>query len=132
MNFSTKARAALSWRRFAIAILLLLIRPGHALVVPIDGSARVGLVLVSESTIVCSTEVTPNSQHELFGLDARTGRVQWRAQTPRILTKGVSDSVDTFLLIARDVLQKRSLLTGKVFAPVSTEATTIRRSAAAG
>jgi hypothetical protein len=93
---------------------MLLARPGLAMLIPIDGYASLNIVLVSESTVVCSMTASGDPHWTLFALDARNGDLKWRAQTSNVLSRSSLVSSNTFLIITKDFLEKRSLATGKI------------------
>jgi hypothetical protein len=95
-------------------LLLLLVRPGFAMMVSIDGYASLNIVLVSDSTVVCSTKVSSTPHQNLLGLDALTGALKWKVQTTNVLTAGKLASSNSFIVVTRVFLEKRSLATGKI------------------
>jgi hypothetical protein len=113
-------------------LLLLLVRPGFAMMISIDGYASLDIVLVSDSTVVCSTRVSSTPHQNLLGLDALTGALKWKVQTTNVLTQGVLADPNSFLVVTRDFLEKRSLVTGKIIwstplAAIPEQKTTPRR-----
>ncbi len=88
-----------------------------AFILALDGWASVEIVLATDSTVVCLTEQSePQSAGSLFALDARTGALRWRTACRPLRSKGtlVGPGADTFCLVTRDFLERRSLATGKL------------------
>jgi hypothetical protein len=111
MKTASKVRTRLGTA--LVAVLVTLALPGNGMIVPIEGKAWLRIILITDSNVVCSASVSGDSLESLFALEANSGKVMWRTSACRV-SKGGAVSDGAFLLIANDVLEKRSLSTGKI------------------
>lgn len=92
--------------------LLAVVFEASGMIIPIEGHARLTVLLASDTMVVATKEVSGAEQDEVFALDGRTRKVRWRINSKGVMNVAVADATNAFYMFADNHLQKRNLQTG--------------------
>jgi hypothetical protein len=98
---------------FAAALLVVQIS-ATAMMIRVDGSARLKVVVVTPDVLVCHLTVSGIEGSQLIGLDRSMGKVSWRHAVGFETSAGAGDGRGAFYLVNANTLQKRDNKSGTV------------------